>query len=101
MEGVPRPARMVCVPENPGRHSASPLVLTLLPTTVFPAQIPFGPPTHQATSLLVNGTFWDDIPKRPVAVNCTFPPGKFWASAMDGAMLTELRLELPPQASRK
>src|SRR5258708_1429838 len=56
---------------------------------MFPLQLPFALPMHQVR--FVAGTGFDEEPYVPVALNCTCPLGKFWASATAGLKLTEFK----------
>src|SRR6266567_3641308 len=56
---------------------------------MFPLQSPLVVPMHHLR--FVTGTGFDEEPYVPVALNCTCPLGKFWASATAGLRLTEFK----------
>jgi hypothetical protein len=63
---------------------------------MFPTHMPLFDPVHQVTSLLVSCTGDGGLLKAPVAVNGTWPLGKFRASANAGFSFTDCNWRLLP-----
>ncbi len=86
--GAPAPllasAAIVTVPVNPASHCATPSASTLAPT---PAVQPLLSCTHHVATVTCAGV--GGAVKLPVAVNCTWPLGKFCASAAAGARVMD------------
>ena len=82
---LPVPAKMVAVPFSTPVQRASPLLSMLAEEAMFPLHMPLLEPTHQVT--VVSGTGFDESLNLPSAVNCTWPLGKFWASAVAGVIV--------------
>jgi hypothetical protein len=92
----PAPARIVAVPVNPGTHCANPFWSTVTPGFMFPTHMPLFDPVHHVTSLFVSCTGDGGLLKAPVAVNGTWPLGKFRASANAGFSVTDCNWRLLP-----
>src|ERR1700730_8343888 len=92
----PAPARIVAVPVNPGTHCANPFRSTVTPGFMFPTHMPLVDPAHHVTSVLVSCTGDGGLLKAPVAVNETWPLGKFRASAIAGFSVTDCNWRLLP-----
>jgi hypothetical protein len=86
----------VAVPVNPDMHWAIPFWSTVTPGFMFPTHMPLFDPTHHDTSLLARGMGDGGLLKAPVAVNKTWPPEKFWASATAGFNITDCNWRLLP-----
>jgi hypothetical protein len=96
MEEDSAPARIVTVPANPGTHCAKPFWSTVMPGFMFPTHMPLLDPAHHVTSLLVSFRGDGFLLKVPVAVNETWPLGKFCASADAGLSVTDCNWRLLP-----
>src|SRR5215469_9369557 len=92
------PAKMVKDLLIPTPQTATPLPSTVAPGLMNPSQNPDVVPVHHTISRSTTG--FDDSSKMAVAVNCTCPLGKLFASATAGLIFIEVR-SLPQPDIRK